>query len=422
MNADAATREETRRGTRILGISFGVLLLLFLAASLERIWQDEPPPDTRDLAVAVEKVPNEENAYAVLLATAQRLEAAKPWASDDTFFTILSGRAWDAEKVTRWVAADPSMPAEVLKASALPRTQGPLTGFNGAHARALRQLFQISALRARLLAKSGQRDEALAWLAANLRAAQKIENAQGGMLIWFVGNAAHGVIRSEIERLVLADDFSPANGRLLIATLEETRPGTAGIANAIRREHAEIKSMLAGMGSQPLLKPNITERLHAEYIRTVLGFVDANWTTLEARMPNIEDFLAANSPKWNPDNRTGRKWITEATPDLQGLLGRRLHFQSAISITQALIALRLYEIEHDALPAKLADLVPDYLAKEPLDYFDGHPIRYSRDFLALWSTGKDGFTVTSPEIPWRKDPPPHLKIVPPAEPAAPPKP
>jgi len=47
------------------------------------------------------------------------------------------------------------------------------------------------------------------------------------------------------------------------------------------------------------------------------------------------------------------------------------------------------------LPATLAELVPSYLPTVPRDYFDGQPIRYSREFRAVWSVGRDNFKVAS---------------------------
>lgn len=64
----------------------------------------------------------------------------------------------------------------------------------------------------------------------------------------------------------------------------------------------------------------------------------------------------------------------------------------AISCTQAdlVIALRAYAEEHEGkLPQKLDELVPDYADAVPLDPFDGKPIRYDAKTPKLWSIGPD---------------------------------
>lgn len=53
-------------------------------------------------------------------------------------------------------------------------------------------------------------------------------------------------------------------------------------------------------------------------------------------------------------------------------------------------------IDLGELPATLDALVSDYLPAVPRDFFDGQPIRHSREFRAVWSVGSDHFTVTGP--------------------------
>jgi hypothetical protein len=62
-------------------------------------------------------------------------------------------------------------------------------------------------------------------------------------------------------------------------------------------------------------------------------------------------------------------------------------------LTITAIALKRYELAHNAYPASLNELVPIYLPKVPLDFMDGEPLRYKLrpdgSFL-LYSVGDDG--------------------------------
>ena len=69
-----------------------------------------------------------------------------------------------------------------------------------------------------------------------------------------------------------------------------------------------------------------------------------------------------------------------------------------ISATQALIALRRYETERGTLPEKLSELVPIYLPKVPRDHYDGREIRYSREFRAIWSVGRNTLSITESHV------------------------
>lgn len=62
-------------------------------------------------------------------------------------------------------------------------------------------------------------------------------------------------------------------------------------------------------------------------------------------------------------------------------------------MVSAAIALKRYELRHGTSPATLADLVPEFLARIPLDYIDGQPLRYrlnARGGFTLYSVGEDG--------------------------------
>ena len=80
--------------------------------------------------------------------------------------------------------------------------------------------------------------------------------------------------------------------------------------------------------------------------------------------------------------------IPEENP---GELRVRPNEQSRISVTAAFLALLIYHREHGNLPPTLDALVPDYLPAVPRDYFDGQPIRYSRELRAVWSVHENGF-------------------------------
>ena len=59
---------------------------------------------------------------------------------------------------------------------------------------------------------------------------------------------------------------------------------------------------------------------------------------------------------------------------------------------RGLIAVERYRMKHRKWPAKLADVVPDFLPEIPSDPFDGKPIRIARvnDGVVVYSIGFDG--------------------------------
>lgn len=63
-------------------------------------------------------------------------------------------------------------------------------------------------------------------------------------------------------------------------------------------------------------------------------------------------------------------------------------------MVSAAIAVKRYEMRHGTPPPTLADLVPEFLARIPLDYMDGQPLRYrvnpAGGVTLLYSVGEDG--------------------------------
>jgi hypothetical protein len=56
---------------------------------------------------------------------------------------------------------------------------------------------------------------------------------------------------------------------------------------------------------------------------------------------------------------------------------------------EAILALRLFELKHGALPENLKELVPEFLAKLPDDHFSGHSMLWNSASRVLYSVGAD---------------------------------
>ncbi|PXA05622.1 hypothetical protein DDZ13_01750 [Coraliomargarita sinensis] len=59
------------------------------------------------------------------------------------------------------------------------------------------------------------------------------------------------------------------------------------------------------------------------------------------------------------------------------------------SATRLSMALQAYYMEHESLPDRLDELVPEYLPMIPRDPYDGQPMRYSKERKIVYSVGDD---------------------------------
>lgn len=156
------------------------------------------------------------------------------------------------------------------------------------------------------------------------------------------------------------------------------------------------------------VKPNATLGMQARYFRRIAPLVDCDYPVLQSADLNALAAQIAQIDDWrrfNPWNMMGR-YMTGLSVD-ESLLRGRLEHQSHVSAIEAVLALRLHEQEVvagglGALPESLDALVPGYLPAVPRDYFDGLPIKYSREHRRVWSLGTDNYNPTAVEGEERK--------------------
>lgn len=112
----------------------------------------------------------------------------------------------------------------------------------------------------------------------------------------------------------------------------------------------------------------------------------------------------ANAPPWLPDplsSRSGwRRWLdrpavwrlTEVLPDPRTPLESWQHWQVYLESCRITLALRAHRDRHRRWPARLEELVPEFLEAVPRDPFGGAPFRYecTPEGWRFWSAGPAG--------------------------------
>jgi hypothetical protein len=75
----------------------------------------------------------------------------------------------------------------------------------------------------------------------------------------------------------------------------------------------------------------------------------------------------------------------------ESLLGKAAEAEARRRLLITAIAIERYRVCHGSYPAALHDLVPEFLDQAPVDFMDGHPLRYrvTDDRFVLYSTGLD---------------------------------
>jgi hypothetical protein len=87
-------------------------------------------------------------------------------------------------------------------------------------------------------------------------------------------------------------------------------------------------------------------------------------------------------------NSMTKQWIL-AKANWQQYFYRTCFFHTYKDAVQTIIAMHLYQIDKGVMPSETNELVPDYLAAEPVDYFSGEKLHYSTDKQWFYSVGAD---------------------------------
>ncbi len=87
--------------------------------------------------------------------------------------------------------------------------------------------------------------------------------------------------------------------------------------------------------------------------------------------------------------RMGEEQNRSAFPRFIKYEARRLMY---MRLTRVILAVQRYRLTYKILPAKLSDLVPEFMEAVPIDPFDGKQLRYkiTKNRYIVYSVGKDG--------------------------------
>ncbi|MDR2982879.1 MAG: hypothetical protein LBV12_11610 [Puniceicoccales bacterium] len=139
-----------------------------------------------------------------------------------------------------------------------------------------------------------------------------------------------------------------------------------------------------------LIRQNETIRRYAELVREVLAWPDYTNQQLNQASATLEDqarqYRKGRFP-YDPVNAGGRLLLPYMVKDYRESLARHLQVESMASAVEAMLAAREYELQQSVLPESLDKLVSAYFSAVPVDYIDGHPIRYSLPARAIWTIG-----------------------------------
>ncbi|WP_309399719.1 hypothetical protein [Cerasicoccus maritimus] len=265
---------------------------------------------------------------------------------------------------------------------------------------------RVNCLKARLLTINGDPDGALETLLQLDQEIKRLANSHGGLVILLSATAGARLTNEELTYLLSHSQPSKAALKNALQNYPLRGQLTHGLPAAIKWEFQLAMSSLDQLENDPqglkycideleylpnalislVYKPNTTKNIFFAYSNQLLKN-----TTLPVD-ERVEAFPERRSiPRMIiGGNVVGEMSAGMLLPIIDKMPYRLLHCDIESEYVYLMLAIRLYEMEHGALPPTLDALVPDYIDAVPLDPYDDQPLRYDAKRAIIYSVGEDG--------------------------------
>lgn len=275
----------------------------------------------------------------------------------------------------------------------LPRESGPaLPGIER-----LRDLNRLLCYRGMMRVVQGDAQTGLDDLVLALRFGRRIEEAGGAVLVWMVGVACESVALGSMEKVLGATPVDDAWAEVVTA-LEEPHDRQIGIGRCLSAElhgfELAVDAMMAeasgqtggnGVSGVPATAAEREAMLEQQRRRYAQIARDLAMRPDQRPAPPPAPEVQAGQPSFDFAEQTAVSYAT-----VYRTLRLTDTANAQLAGTAGLIAMLRYRRATGGLPAKWQDLVDGgYLARLPLDPFDGQPLRYDPARGVIWSIGDD---------------------------------
>jgi hypothetical protein len=283
--------------------------------------------------------------------------------------------------------------------------KAPIAGFQ-----LVRLLGHSLSIRASALQAEGRPVEALTDTLAGLRLARGFTDMPDAFLIEaMIGTVMTNIALQPVWEGVQSHAWNEAQLEKLQWELAQLKP-LAALERALRLERAGFVLTLRSIPSRKLLEASP----HSRFLWRLLawgprGWLKQNCVTGVAEFQIQLDFLAARgTPEFLPrrnaqlaaekDRESARVSpytlaVQEVIPAHEKISANVTVAEANVILAQTACALERHWLAHGKYPASLAELVPAYLDRVPLDVVNGQPLHYRRTEngkFVLYSVGLDG--------------------------------
>lgn len=139
--------------------------------------------------------------------------------------------------------------------------------------------------------------------------------------------------------------------------------------------------------SRVFFKPNATMRLFTESFRELKSETSQTVFTRSDQIGTRLGKRLSTNGLFSSSNRAGNDYFATRIRFYDNLPDRLALARARHAVTLTLFAVRRFVMHESRLPTRLEELLPNYLAKLPLDPFSGEPVHYNAARGLLYSVG-----------------------------------
>jgi len=139
--------------------------------------------------------------------------------------------------------------------------------------------------------------------------------------------------------------------------------------------------------SRVFFKPNATMRLFTESFRELKSETSQTVFTRSDQIGTRLGKRLSTNGLFSSSNRAGNDYFATRIRFYDNLPDRLALARARHAVTLTLFAVRRFVMHESRLPTRLEELLPNYLAKLPLDPFSGEPVHYNAASGLLYSVG-----------------------------------
>lgn len=395
-------------------LAFALIVLFILGITLYvRFIPDIETVDDSSMRIIHREVPEEQNGCLVLIQAGQRREKFKELKGLKDLKSLSPSAA--AKIKSKYKERFQIMD----RAISLPHTLAPeITDFSYDTPMppllSIRGLAEMRVALAWLDFQSGKRQEALNEILKVLQVGQLMENSEGTMICYLIGNDIKGTALKMLYYMFSETDIPEETIYEWIQNLKNFPENTKSLGISVKygyffidtliKNPAEIDKLTVIDGKITSLwflrnsftrsfifKPNKTRKSFIDYYTLIIesagkyynemNLVEPPFSALNNQWAMVKAFLRGNF--------AGEIMMAVTIPDFNTVLERQCYTDFLVESSRLRLALLAYKLKNGNTPETLKKLVPEYLTEIPADPFDGKPIRYNQEKNILYSVGKN---------------------------------